>query len=398
MRLRDSYDAIMTRAQNAMGRGEWAAALAEYRRIVDHLSKLGPAALGKHEELKRLFEEGLDGLLFLLNLTGQYGEAIDVLERLPAIMPENEATWKREAARFRVRQGDVERGATELQALAAARPDDPLLEIGLGEVEIERGDRQQAMAHFARAADIASEPELQAIAQRLLLDGHMLLQQWDQAEQAWERAVALDQTVERLLPWMYQVFLSKGLTDRARSYIRREKNPYRRGLYAGLADYLDGDVDGAHRHWRKVLKQRISPGDEGLDSWIEAGLRLGEPETVLQQVSPVLDTGKTSTRAAVLIGMALAMVGDTERADRILGVVREQLGLDRLPRADWLLFDTLTEDEAVKEAIKHHFATEEPEQDTPEPAEMVSDAGEGPPADEPDVPDREPASAAAGEE
>ena len=398
MQLRDSYDTIMMRARNAIRRGEWTAALPEYRRVVDHLSKLGPTALDKHDNLKELLEQAANELLSLLNYTGQYGTAIEVLEKLQAAMPEREAVWKREAARFRARQGDVERGAAELQALAAARPDDPLLEIGLGEVEIERGERRKAMAHFARAAELASEPEAQAVAYRLLLDGYMLLEQWDEAEQAWERAFALDRAMEDSLPWVYQVFLGKGLTDRARTYIRREKNPNRRGLYAGLADYLDGDVDGARRHWRKVLKRRISPGEEGLDSWIEAGLRLGEPETVLQQIAPLLGAGGINSRAAALIGMALAMVGETERADRILGTIREQFGQDRLPRADWLLFDTLTEDEAVKEAIKHPFATEEPKEDTPEPAEMVSDAGEGPPTDEPDVPDREPTSAAAGEE
>jgi hypothetical protein len=174
---------------------------------------------------------------------------------------------------------------------------------------------------------------------------------------------------------LYDVYLSNGDTQGARALIIQDKNPLRRGLYAGMADYLDGDTEAAELQWKKVLRREINEESESVESWMEAGLRLGETKRVMEVALPLMLDGKVSPRLTVLCSIAVAMQGETAQADSFLTAARLNFVWKtngKLSTEYWELMDDLVVDQEVKAALRHHFeGSEDTEEDIP--AEEVAE-------------------------
>ena len=125
MALTDSYDAIYERALQLVSESHWDEALAEYRRMFLRLSRLSPATLDSHPDLKELLSHAAFDMTQLLAELERYDEAMDILRRLVDILPEHKSLWLREAARFRIQLGEAEQALAELQVLAQQEPGQP---------------------------------------------------------------------------------------------------------------------------------------------------------------------------------------------------------------------------------------------------------------------------------
>jgi hypothetical protein len=222
-----------------------------------------------------------------------------------------------------------------------------------------------------------------------LIDGYMALQESDKVAETWQRYAYLGSAITENVALVYDYYLDRGDLQRLADTLVSDRNPLRRGLYSGLIDDARGDLAAAEREWGKVARREIDEETQGIEYWMEAGLRLGEAQRVIDEVMPILAQGKTTMDAAVLFGMAWAMKGEVERADSFLQALRDDLTWTRgalFPRAERALLETLVKDEAVRAALSHHFEADE---EAPEDAQPVEPVAAGTPETEAVEPERE---------
>ena len=181
----------------------------------------------------------------------------------------------------------------------------------------------------------------------------------DQVLRAWDLAVALDPTTADSVSDIYDHYLGLFEPGMARPFIERERNPLKRGLYAGIADQMAGDPQSAAKQWRRVLRQDVTADTAELASWIESGLYLGESRRVLEKVVPFLEQGSLNLYAMLLLGIAWAMEGDVEMADTFLEAIRSDPVFaaegGKLPLRYASALEGFVSDESVKVALRHHF-------------------------------------------
>lgn len=358
MQLSDSYETIYERALMLFANREWERAVEEYERILNRLGKLSPETRAKHEHLEKLFDSTCFELILLLSRLEADDQIMEILGRLMDIAPDKQSVWRFEMAQYRIRKGEVDRGLAELQALADEEPDEPFIELNLGRSYRDKESYGEAISHFSRAIELADEAEAKASGYQGLFLVYIATGQLEKAAESWKSAVALDDSLEDAISQLYDAYLGNGDMQGARTLIIQDKNPLRRGLYAGMADYLDGDTEAAEQQWRKVVRREINEESECVESWVEAGLRLGETRLVIDTIFPFLSDGNVNFRSAVLLGIALAMQGETARADSCFYAVRQDFvwKIDgQLPAEYWELMDDLVPDEEVKTSLRHHF-------------------------------------------
>ena len=372
MPLNDSYEVIYERAHRLAASRRWEQAVEEYERIFNRLGKLSPETRARHGHLEELFARTCYELLFLLQRLEADDRIIATLERLMDTAPDKQLAWRSELAQCRIRKGEVEQGLAELQALANEEPDEPFLELSLGHFYFDKEAHGEAISHFSRAIELADETDMaesKSAGYQGLFHVYAATGQLDMAAESWKSAAALDDSMENAVSQLYDVYLSNGDTQGARALIIQDKNPLRRGLYAGMADYLDGDTEAAELQWKKVLRREINEESESVESWMEAGLRLGDTKRVIEGAFPLMLDGKVSPRLTVLCSIAVAMQGNTAHADAFLTAARLNFVWKRngkLSTEYWGLMDDFVVDQEVKSSLRHHFeGSEETEAEGP---------------------------------
>ena len=358
MQLNDSYETIYERALMLSAHREWEQAVEEYERILNRLGRLSPETRAKHEHLGKLLDSTCLRLITLLVQMGANDQIMEILGRLMDIAPDKQSVWRFEMAQCRIRKGEVDRGLAELQALADEEPDDLFIELSLGSACRNKESYGEAISHFSRAIELADEAEAKASGYQGLFSVYIATGQLEKATESWKSAVALGDSLGDAISQLYDAYLGNGDMPGARTLIVQDKNPLRRGLYAGMADYLDGDTEAAEQQWRKVIRREINEESECVESWVEAGLCLGETRLVIDTIFPFLSDGNVNFRSAVLLGIALAMQEETARADSYFYAVRQNFvwRIDgQLPAEYWELVDDLVPDKEVKTTLRHHF-------------------------------------------
>jgi len=358
--LSDSYEAIYDKAADLASQGRWDDALVEYRRILDRLSRLSRSTLNSHPDLIALVLRVVGDMNDLLGDLGRYDEAIELLRRMADVFPDGKSVWLAEAARCRIDKGEVEQALAELQALAQDDPAHPLIAFGVGEAYAALENYEEALVHFNRSIELATQPAVKADGYYAMVYVYMRLGQPDQVARAWDAAVALDPTIADSVSSVYEFYLELIEPETARLFIEREQNPLRRGLYSGIADDMEDDRDSAKKQWRRVLRQKITAETEGIESWIEAGLRLGESGKVVDTVLPLLGKGaRLDVNGVVMLAVAWALEGEVWAADRFLETLRRDPHFTN--KEGKLLADfadpveDFVTDEAVKVALWRHF-------------------------------------------
>lgn len=395
MQLDDSYEGIYRQARELADLGEPELALDAYERIFNKLGKLSPETRARHQRLKELFVMASMEMVMLLEQMRDYDRILGLMERLLDIEPDGQFGWRHQRARCLIQRGEVDQALAELHALADEKPDNSLVHMTLGDGYLEKKAYTEAADHFRRAVESTDETEnkrVKATGYIGLSRAYALAGHPDEANEAWQAAIALDSSLVYTISWLYRAHLGQGRTREARALMTHDDDAARRGYFSGMADYVEGNVDVAQRRWRKVFALEVDEESESLQYWAEAGLRLGQAVEVVAALGPLLADDALNPREIMLLGVGLAMVGDKDQAETLFSAARQTLlprGLDQLPEEFWELMNQLLEDEETKGELRHHFEGGEQQMvgagaedvsredtSTEEPAKAPSESGE----------------------
>jgi len=114
------------------------------------------------------------------------------------------------------------------------------------------------------------------------------------------------------------------------------------------------------QEWRAVAALDPLTFESGQEAWMEAVLRAGDPQPVLDRLDDLL-AGYGSARILILGGMAWAMSGKAETAGAMLQRAIDLLRRERPPKtkldgADWRLLTSLVPYAELRAALKPYFA------------------------------------------
>ncbi len=369
--LPDSYEGLFIQARSLAQADLIPDATAAYQRLIQKLNALSDKILSRRPELKDLHKQAIVELIDLLSWERRFAEAVEYQKELMDRDPERANVWRRRLATLRIQKGETESGLADLRALAEEAPDDPWNWLSLGEEARLEGRFAESLAAFDRAASVAStagqaqdeKHTAEVLAsthyRRFLLFKEMA--RWDDAVKAWEEAAALkpDEMADTL-PDLYKMLAEAGMYSTARTYVDRDTNSLRAGTQRGLLDLMTGKPVDAMQEWRAVAALDPLSFDGGQEAWMEAVLRVGDPQPVLDRLEDLL-SGYGSTRMLILGGMAWAMSGKTETAGALLQRAIDLLRRERPPKtkldgADWRLLTELVPYAEQTTALKPYFA------------------------------------------
>jgi tetratricopeptide (TPR) repeat protein len=360
--LPDSYEGLQARAQSLAQAGDLKNAIAVYRRLVERLGRLSDSILVRRPELGELHRQSRIELINMLASEGRYAEAIEVGQILLETDPEKTELWRRNLAVLRIAKGEAEEGLAELRTLAEETPDEPDGWIVLGAESRLAGRLAESQKALDRALEACPTHETDKLTnahyQRFLLYKEM--RQVDDALDAWEETVAYNPEAGRTVREVYTMLTEVGRYGEAKRFIARDENALQAGFQEGLVASMTGQPDQAKVAWRQVAD--LDPGEfeYGHDAWVEAVLRLGNPEPALEWLQDALPRYGTS-RLLVLSGIGWAMRDDAELSRLLLQRAidlrrRERPPKQKLDSADWRLLDSLVADDEVKAPLKSFFA------------------------------------------
>ena len=363
--LPDSYEGMHERARSLATAGDVENSFALYRRLTDRLGGLSDRILARRPELRELHLQARLEFTGLLASEGRYAEAIEVEQLLLETDPDEADRWRRDLAVLRVSKGEVDAGLAELRSLAEESPDDPGAWLTLG-VECRLASRLAESQHaLDRAQEVCKEDDAERLARifyhRFLLFKEM--KQLDDALAAWEEAMAQDPGMGVTIRQVYTMLTEAGRYNEAQSYIARDENPLQAGFQRGIIDSMTGKQIEARQAWRAVADLDPDDFEYGHDAWVEAVLRLGDPEPALEWLQNSLPKVGTP-RLFVLSGIGWAMRDDAQLAGILFQQAinlrrRERPSRQKLDSADWRLLDSLVTDDEIKSSLKSYFAVVE---------------------------------------
>lgn len=363
--LPDSYEGIHERARTLLQSGDIEGSLALYRRLTDKLNNLPDRILDRRPELRDLHREARLMLANLLASEGRYTEALEVERVLLKTHPDEADRWRRELAVLRITKGEVEAGLAELRALAEEAPEEPERWTVLGMENRLAGRLGESQTALDQALEVCPEDDNDNLAaihfQRFLLFREM--KRVDAALAAWEEAIANEPEAGSTVREVYTMLTGEGRYEEALRYVARDENPLQAGFQRGLVASLTGKSREAKQDWRDVANLDPSEFEYGHDAWVEAVLRLGDPDPALEWLQESLPRYGTA-RLLVLSGIGWAMRNDPEVAaalfQQAINVLRRRRPpKQKLDRADWQLLDSLVTDEETKNPLKSYFAVVE---------------------------------------
>lgn len=363
--LRDSYESLYSRAQTAFRAGDTENATTLYRRLIEKLGRLSDRILARRPELRDMHRQARLELTGLLHTEGRYAEAIEVEEVLLQTHPEESDAWRTDLAVLRVAKGETDVGLAELRKLAEEHADEPAWWIVLASEARIEGRFSESQKALDQALAVSSEDSAEDVAeiyyQQFLLRRDM--KQLDDAVAAWEKAVALDPDKGKTVREVYTEFTEVGRYSDALRYVDRDDNPLQAGLQRGLIAHMTAHSVEARQHWQQVAELNASDFEYGHDAWVEAVLRLGDPEPALLWLQEHL-AQHASPRLLILSGVGWAMRQDHELAAALF---QQAINLQRRSRppkqkidsAEWRLLDSLVDDDELKTSLRTYFAVVE---------------------------------------
>jgi tetratricopeptide (TPR) repeat protein len=360
--LPDSYEGILKRAEDASRVGQVDEAITLYRRLVDRIGRLSERIRARRPDLKDLELQARLALAEQLRLEGRYAEAIEVKEVLLRTDPDRADEWRRDLAVLRIAKGDVESGLADLRSLAEEKPDDIWRWITLGsEARIEGrfAESERALDHTLEAGP-EKDPKALAIAHYQRFQLFREMGQLDRAVASWEQAVAADPEAMTSVKEVYTMLTDAGRYTEARRYVDRDPNELQAGFQRGLIASFTGNLAQSMEEWQAVAAMDPTKFDYGHESWVEAVLRLGDPDPVLGRMQELLAHFATP-RMVILVGIAQAMKGNVRAAATYFQQASSVLRHTRPPKqkldsADWYLMESLVDDDQVKGRLKSYFA------------------------------------------
>ena len=360
--LPGSYEDLVKQAAAALDAGDFETSIAIQYRLLDRLSRLSERGLARRPELHDLHRQVRLDLKEILVWKRRLPEAIEVMEVLLRTHPEQSAIWRTEIAMLHIVSEDVETGLAGLEALTRDYPDEIAPWLLLADQTRVAGylDRSQAALDRAQQCDAHGDEGLVGFLNYVRF--HLLrdLGQIDEALAAWEEALTHDPERAETVREVYAMLTEAGRYDEALSYVARDENRIQAAYQRALIASLQGRTEEAGQGWQEVAEMDPDEYEYGHDAWVEAVLRLGDPDPALEWLEEALPEVGTA-RLLALTGMCWAMRGDVELAKVSFQTATKmhrirQPQQQKLDSAEWRLLDSLVADDETKAPLKPYFA------------------------------------------
>jgi tetratricopeptide (TPR) repeat protein len=369
--LPGSYDERNDEARYLFKQGELDEAAAICQRIIERISRL-PERRRSHGST--LHDALMRAAILLAEIHAKQADwpALDDLcTRAQAMHPVYAHRWAIEPFMLRIRYGQPQAGIRGLQALAESQPDSFYLWRMLAQAALDVDDLDLAMTASDYAVLLAQPDEDPGdIASYYIVRFKLFRQrgEWHEAAQEWMMACAWDEGMEELREAVVRMFLDAGLYDDALDYLDDES------LTAPLADYYRawianqrGDQVRARHLWRKIVE--ADPNDDDLDNPVVRALAycwLRQPDAALALMLEELASGGLLSMAeALALALAWAMHGDAAAAHANVRLAAgRQISSAQpnklMPALDWIEFEQLVQNEAVKAELRSYFEAPRP--------------------------------------
>lgn|GEM_PF-4645113 len=316
--LADSYESLFNRAIEQAKLGNTPGAIDLFQRIVNRLSKLGPKTL-RRPECNGMLLMALVFYTDFMRWEEQLDQAVALCEHVFALHPELD-TVNFLLNRLYIEQGRIEEGLTGLRQTAEClNKADGWITLGIQLVEF--GQNEQAEACYKKALACAQNNREAADVHFNLFKLYQIQQRVDEALEAWSTAVVLSPEIEEHKPTLYRWLIQTNQAERVRPFLQRERNPLWREFYGGLLAWHSGQVDAARRHWQAVFESEIDEQDFPPSEWLEAALRLGHADQILDRFAWIAEYKAAphediASDPFFLSGLACAIQGDLQTMHR----------------------------------------------------------------------------------
>jgi len=316
--LPDSYDSLLKEATVWVLEGDLPRAIDNLLRVVYRLRRLRPETLERRPTLKQTLHRAWSSAVELLSWEERYDEAITLCKETADHLTPTEAD--RRIAALMLDQGDTEAAVACLEQLSGPSPNfDVWMDLALAYARAER--YQEAVQSYQRALGLAGSNEQATLANLGLFRVYVDMGDTACALEAWDMALVLDPDLDGMASDVIRWLILSGEVDRAQRYLARETSPLRTAFLEGLIEWTAGRLDAARAKWRRVLA--IESGDQDVERelWMEAALRLNEPQRAVEHIRTFLQERTdvaSSVRTWLLSGVAHWLTGDLETAKRHL--------------------------------------------------------------------------------
>jgi tetratricopeptide (TPR) repeat protein len=356
--LDDSYQSIYQRAISQMALGNSDQAIASLWRILNRLTRLRPQTLQRKEDLQQTLRVSWESLVQFLRWERRYDEAISACEKVLDHLPEDEGAEQRIGS-LMVERGDVEEGIARMRQIVDDKPSFGAW-ADLGSEYAAQGQHEEAASCYRSALALADSNEAAAIGNLGLVRVYQEADRIEEALEAWSMAVVLNPDIGANVSAIYAWLIERGDLERAETYLNREQDPLHRTFYQGLLDWQAGRHDAAQEAWRRVLGMELTE-DVSLGPWIEAALRLGEPQRAAE-AEEMLSARETSisVREGILLGIAHAMLDEVDEAktwfEGTIGRLRRGWPVkEAIEKAHWTLLTSVVSNQETIQALAGYF-------------------------------------------
>jgi len=346
-----------------MALGETEQAIEGLWRIVRRLTRLKPETLQRKESLQALLLTAWNSLATFLRWEERYDEAISACEAVRQHLTAEQGVDRRIAS-LTIERGDVEEGLALFRQAVDQNPSAGSW-ADMGAEYVALGWYDEAESCYKSALPLAQSNEEAMIVNLGLFRVYRETDRPQPALGAWNMATVLDPDLGDMVSEVYTWLIKRGDLGGAEKYLSRERNVMRRRFYQGLLDWTAGREDDARARWRSVVSMDLEDPAADPASWIEAALRLGSPQTVLDQLETLVDAEEgVQSDVATLLGLAHAMRGQLEEAEGWFQGVADRLQRDwprkqKIPADMWQLAQTTITNAETLAAIDKYFEPED---------------------------------------
>ena len=381
--LSGSYEELSTQAQQYVRNSQYDEAREIYERIYNRLGKMKQDTIDKRPRLKELKVLSMRMLGDIAGFQSNYDDALKYYQDGLANDPEQQLEYQRAIAQTKIDMGDTSAGLDELRALVIANTGKPQPWLWLGIELWSQGNNAEAIENLERATEMMGEDaSIQSTAFSYLHDVYREENRLEDAEEAWKNAWHIQGGDIGDVSPLYQMHFEAGNMEKAREWLKQEKNPLRSGFYRGLFAQSENQENKAQSAWRKTAQLNPTEQQDGHEAWAEAALRVDHPaDHVAYVLREITSRNLINIRGTVLLAAAFARLEQTDAVDVALqGALdinqRARPRRDKLSFAHWELFDELVSDSEIKDDVRDLFEDEAPKAEGETEPAGASDANE----------------------
>ena len=361
--LPDSYESIYQRAMAQMATGNTSEAIESLKRIINRLCRLRPETLKRKANLQDTLDAASEAAFEFLRWERQYDQAISVAESVLERLSDPDM-MRRRIASLTIEKGEVEEGLSRMREMAEANQDfDSWAELGAEYRVLKQYD--QAEQCYRSALRQATSNQDAATVNVALFSVYRDAGRVEDALDAWDMAVVLNPELADSVFQTSSWLIRRGDLDLARKYLDRERRPIRRSFGEGLLEWQKGNEDTARRTWQSILDTDGEIEDADLTAWVEAALRLGEPERADERLTQLASSNQSIPADMITLqGIAKLMLDQvqeaTERFERVIARLRRAWpSRNNIPADRWSLLTSIVPDKERQESVKGYFDTGE---------------------------------------